>query len=81
MADKNLDLNTSGELPEGSSTQGATRNAMGEAKLADVRRGFYDADYTKSPLPQEDDGTVAFPLDDDWPKTRGFLDRPEGWDR
>lgn len=79
--DKNLDLNTSGDLPEGSATQGMTRNAMGKANLADVRRGWFDADYTHEPLPDQDDGIGPNMLDEDWPKTRGFLTRPEGWER
>jgi hypothetical protein len=82
--DKDLDLNASADLPQGSSAMGATKSAMGAASMSDLQRGYFDADYTHVPFPQADDGTVPDPdgpMDDDSAKTRGFLSRPEGWER
>lgn len=70
------------DLPTGSSKTGMTSNSLGKASMADLETGFSDGEYANVlPIPDTDDGTTANDIDDDWAKTRGFLDRPEGWER
>jgi hypothetical protein len=80
MRDRNLDLNTSGDLPESSeSLEGGTNGAA--APLRTLRKGFTpvneDADPEKS-YRVDDGGTnsVGDPID-----RGGFLKRPQGWER
>lgn len=76
--DKDLDLNSSADLPQGSSTMGASGGALGDASMADLQRGYSDGTYT---APVQDDGTGPITFDDDSSKIKGFLTRPEGWER
>ena len=58
------------DMPEGSSTEGMTDNALGGASMADVKKGFTalteerDSEFDFEPMPQG-----------------GFLGRANGWER
>lgn len=84
--DKDLDLNTSGDLPKGDSLQGATSNSMGGFSAADCEKGYGPG--TQMPQPGQFDGSGPnvtpdiLGLDGDAAAgNRGFLNRPEGWER
>ena len=70
---ENSELNDTGSLPMGSSSQGVTDSAMGDAGKAAFKSGYFKADeYT-----EQDDFDALF-----MPQSRGgFLGRPEGWER
>ena len=71
---ENSELNDTGSLPMGSSSQGATDNAMGDASTAALKTGFYDADKAVERANDFEDVPM--------PQTKGgFLGRPEGWER
>jgi len=69
---KDLDLNTSADLPSGSSTQGSTESSMGGASTADLERGYCDS---KAP---DGDATLETAL---FSTQSGVLGRPQGWER
>ena len=69
---KKLDLNTSADLPSGSSTQGATDSSMGGASTADLERGYCES---KAP---DTDVTLETAL---FSTKSGVLGRPQGWER
>lgn len=70
---KDIDLNTSGNLPKSSASKaGATQSAMGDCDMDCLDMGFHklteqQADARISTLMTEDVG--------------GFLTRPHGWER
>lgn len=70
---KDLDLNTSADLPASSaSTAGATANSLGDASMADLKRGFFNGNDTGF----EDTFFVAHDS-----KASGVVGRPCGYER
>lgn len=80
--DKDIDLNKSGALPEGSSLGNATANSMGGMSTSDAKRGYSTSlDPNKSPganFTDEAGNTYVggSPFD-----RGGFADRANGWER
>lgn len=69
-----------GVLPMGDNAQGATPNAMGGVKAADLVKGFAAVTVPEGDFcgdGQEETDTKLNPQGD----TFGFLERPQGWQR
>ena len=73
---ENSYLNDSPALPNSlDSFNGGTSGAMGDCSRADLIAGFSDADK------DIDKPDATFEDLPEAPEKRGFLSRPEGWDR
>lgn len=73
---ENSDLNDSPSLPNSlQSINGASNGAMADCTRADLIAGFFDADK------DIDKPNTAFDDLPEAPEKRGFLNRPEGWER
>lgn len=73
---KTLDLNTSPVLPASSaSTEGATSGSLGDASMADLKKGFHELPDDN---PGERESLFVSPVEE---RQTGFLNRPNGWER
>lgn len=74
MRDKNLDLNTSADLPASDAgLTGGTNGALGGASKSDLERGFTDAN-------EQCDAPTCEPMTNSDVRP-GFCGRPNGWER
>lgn len=69
---ENSELNDTGSLPMGNSSQGATPSSMGDASKADLSKGYFNAD---TPPPEHSFEAMMTA------EKGGVVGRPEGWAR
>ncbi len=74
---KGLDLNKSPSLPASSgSTEGATSGSLGDASMADLKKGYHSMNEPTGSGMKGSSLIVDSP-----PGPQGFLTRPGGWER